>query len=97
MKTILFIFLSVFALQAYAGGKYVCKSGNVERTIEVVYNSPDSKVPCDVKYTKSDSVEILWSAQNQEGYCESKAKKFAIKLTNWGWSCSGLLDNVIAQ
>jgi len=87
MKSILFIFLAALSLNSYAESKYVCKSGNVERIIEVVYSSPDSKVPCDVKYTKSDSAEVLWSAQNETGYCESKSDELALKLENLGWVC----------
>jgi len=87
MKTALFIVLSALTFQGVASDKYVCTSGDVERTIEVLYTTADSKVPCDVKYTKPESTQILWSAQNQEGYCETKAKAFSEKLTGYGWSC----------
>lgn len=47
-----------------------------------------SKVPCEVKYTKPSGSQILWSANHEVGYCESKATAFAAKLDTLGWSCS---------
>jgi len=88
MKYCLFIILSVLAFNTYAENQYVCKSGSVERTITVVYESQTSKVPCLVRYVKPGSSEVLWSAENQEGYCESKAETFAARLTKLGWACS---------
>ncbi len=88
MKSILFLILSVLAFSSYAQDKYVCKNGTSQRIVEVIYSHPDSKVPCEVKYTKSDGHKILWNAKNKVGYCESKAKEFAKKLTGWGWTCS---------
>lgn len=88
MKKILFLTLSVLSFHAFAGDKYVCTHANMERFIEVIYASPDSKVPCKVKYTKPDEVKILWRANNEMGYCESKAEEFAKKQESFGWSCS---------
>jgi hypothetical protein len=47
-------------------------------------------VPCDVKYTKPEGATILWSANNEVGYCENKAQEFAIESAMRGWSCSGV-------
>ena len=30
---------------------------------------------------------MLWSASNQEGYCEQKTREFVEELENWGWDC----------
>jgi hypothetical protein len=62
------------------------------RTIEVVYENPNAKVPCKVDYTKNDggtagTPEALWTAANLEGYCEEKAAFFADKLKGNGWDC----------
>lgn len=49
-------------------------------------------VPCEVQYFKDTEApgesQVLWSAQAQAGYCESKASEFVAKLEGWGWSCS---------
>lgn len=88
MRVILLLMVTIFSFQAYAQDQYVCKNGNTERSVEVVYSQPGSKVPCEVKYTKSSGSQILWSANHEVGYCESKATAFAAKLDTLGWSCS---------
>ncbi|AWK84315.1 hypothetical protein [Photobacterium damselae] len=88
MKALLLVALSIFAFQAQAQDKYVCKSGNSERVIEVVYTNPDSSVPCEVHYTKASETEVLWQASHEKGYCETKAQAFAEKLTSLGIPCT---------
>jgi hypothetical protein len=39
-------------------------------------------------YEKSTGLKTLWRAENEEGYCEEKAKEFAEKQANWGYECS---------
>ncbi|WP_318466528.1 hypothetical protein [Photobacterium leiognathi] len=90
MKPLLLVALTVLAFQAHAQDKYVCKRGDSERVVEVVYTNPSSQVPCEVHYTKSTGTEVLWDAKNEKGYCEAKAKAFAEKLTTLGMTCSGL-------
>lgn len=90
MKSLLLVALSILAFQAHAQDKYVCKSDHSERVIEVVYTNPNSKVPCEVHYTKPDGTAVLWDAKHEVGYCEAKAKAFAEKLTTLGMSCSGV-------
>ncbi|WP_419206882.1 hypothetical protein [Photobacterium leiognathi] len=90
MKPLLLVALTVLAFQAQAQDKYVCKRGDSERVVEVVYTNPGSQVPCEVHYTKSTGTEVLWDAKNEKGYCEAKAKAFAEKLTTLGMTCSGL-------
>ncbi|PSU98290.1 hypothetical protein C0W80_15045 [Photobacterium leiognathi subsp. mandapamensis] len=90
MKPLLLVALTVLAFQAHAQDKYVCKRGDSERVVEVVYTNPGSQVPCEVHYTKSTGTEVLWDAKNEKGYCEAKAKAFAEKLTTLGMTCSGL-------
>lgn len=88
MKVILLLILSILSFQAYAQDQYVCKNGNTERTVEVVYSQPGSKVPCEVKYTKSTGSKILWNADHKVGYCETKAQQFVVKLKGLGWACN---------
>ncbi|PSV15868.1 hypothetical protein C0W59_09740 [Photobacterium kishitanii] len=92
MKVIILLVLSILSFQVYAQDRYVCHKDGAERTVEVVYSQPGSKVPCEVKYTKPDSNKILWSANHEVGYCETKAKQFVLKLGGFGWSCSDVND-----
>ncbi|MCK5817891.1 MAG: hypothetical protein KAH18_01285 [Psychromonas sp.] len=93
MKSFLFLILSFLAFYSFGQQKYVCKSGNTQRIVEVVYKHPDSKVPCEVRYTKPNSHKVLWHAENKVGYCESKAKAFVKKLTNFGLTCSSVTND----
>lgn len=93
MKTIpssIFAITAFIALNAFAEERYVCSHGDAERIIEVVYLSTDAPVPCEVTYSKEGNQQTLWSAQNEAGYCESKAQELAQKQAGWGWSCTGL-------
>ncbi len=76
------------ALSAQADQKFTCSYGDAVREIHVVYVSPDSAVPCSVQYKKDGSLETLWSAENESGYCEEKAQAFVAKQEGWGWACS---------
>ncbi|MDX8385884.1 MAG: hypothetical protein R8M11_05120 [Gallionella sp.] len=71
-----------------ANETYVCKHGNQERTIKVVYANADSSVPCAVTYDKGTGTESLWQAQNSPGYCSEKAAEFVEKQRVWGWDCN---------
>jgi len=66
--------------------KTICSHGNQTRVIEVVYKTEDV-LPCEVRYAKSDSSKVLWSANNAENYCETKASAFVEKQVAWGWNC----------
>ncbi|MEC6798125.1 hypothetical protein VXS03_13770 [Photobacterium sp. S4TG1] len=96
MKVMLLLMLSILSFQASAQEAYVCKNGTAERTVEVVYSQPGNKVPCDVQYIKSSGSQVLWSANHEVGYCESKAQAFATKLGTLGWTCSKV-SNVAAE
>jgi len=72
---------------ALAGESYTCMNGADERKISVVYTEPGHTVPCEVVYEKSSGMQTLWRADNQEGYCEEKAKAFAEKQATWGYQC----------
>jgi hypothetical protein len=76
---------------AQDAGKYQCTHGELVRRVEV-FTEPGVTVPCEVHYFKDTEApgesQVLWSAQAQEGYCDSKASEFVAKLEGWGWSCS---------
>lgn len=91
MKQILLFgsMLSLLALsvQASEGERYHCAFGQQGRTISVVYEVEGQAAPCEVRYEKEDGVETPWSADNEEGYCEEKAREFVEQHREWGWRC----------
>ena len=66
---------------------YRCVMGNVERIIAVHYPHGET-LPCEVHYSKPEGSQILWTAQNTEGYCEQRAENFVEKQRGWGWQCN---------
>jgi len=66
-----------------------CSYGQLTRSIEVVYAHPGQAVPCEVIYNKSmeSSVETLWRADSEAGYCEARAQALIDKLAGFGWRC----------
>ncbi len=82
------VLLGLLANSAMADIGYICSHADKERKIDVVYKEPNSKVPCDVQYTKDGNTEVLWQAANLEGYCEQKAEEFVQKQVGWGWQCN---------
>lgn len=71
-----------------AGDAYVCQMDTQERHISITYINEGMTVPCQVNYVKEDgSPQVLWDAQNAEGYCEQKAAEFVEKQRGWGWDC----------
>jgi hypothetical protein len=87
------ILLMVFSIpaSAVAADKYRCSEGNLERRVEIIYE-PGRAVPCVVQYFKDTEApgetQVLWRAQNESGYCESKAAAFIEQLDSQGWNCS---------
>ena len=84
------ILLSGAAL-AEEGGPFYCSHGDLERRVEVVYETGGA-MPCQVQYHKDTEApgepQILWTAQNELGYCEERASEFVGKLEEWGWDCA---------
>ena len=78
----------IFSGIAAANEEYVCNFGDAKRLISVNYESEHEQVPCQVQYDKGHGAEMLWNAQSEVGYCESKAAEFVAKQESWGWSCS---------
>ena len=67
----------------------VCKKGTEQRSVSIVYAQTNSKVPCEVKYTKGGSTQSLWNYQHETGKCEGHASEFIAKLQGIGWTCAG--------
>lgn len=75
---------NVFAANNY---DYTCSSRTEIRLISVEYDNVDSQTPCQVFYSKNGIKKMLWQANQQAGYCESKALEFVNKQINWGFDC----------
>lgn len=75
---------------AQADGKYQCSYGDLTRRVEIL-TEPGVSVPCEVHYYKDSEApgesQVLWSAQNDGAYCESRTTEFIAKLEGWGWNC----------
>ena len=91
LSTVLII--TAFVGQALAN-PISCTYGDLSRKIEVVYSDPGQSVPCEVIYDKSaeGTIETLWRANNEAGYCEARAAGLADKLSGMGWQCTSDAD-----
>ena len=82
--------LSPALLFAQDAVRYECSIDEVTRRVEVL-SEPGVSVPCEVHYYKVPEVPgedlVLWSAQNEAGYCEARAAEFVEKLRSMGWTC----------
>ncbi|MBX3018082.1 MAG: hypothetical protein KF767_09345 [Bdellovibrionaceae bacterium] len=85
LATILFLTAN---LAMAADGEHLCKSGKLERKVNIVELEAGKKAPCEVKYTKENGEEkVLYSAKADESYCSTKAHEFMGKLKELGWEC----------
>lgn len=79
------------AVLAEEGGPFYCSHGDLERRVEIVYETGGA-MPCEVQYHKDTEApgehQVLWTAQNELGYCEEQASEFVGKLEEWGWDCA---------
>jgi hypothetical protein len=79
-----------FASLAQEQSNYQCSHGDLQRRVEIVYETGVT-VPCEVHYYKDTEApgerQVLWRALKEEGYCEEKTQEFIRQLASWGWSC----------
>ena len=70
----------------------VCTSGGNTRKVELISASAETKVPCEVHYKKETEQpghdQVIYTANNEIGFCHAKATAFVEKLTGMGWACS---------
>lgn len=75
---------------AIAADNYRCTLGDLVRRVEIYYE-PGREVPCEVHYYKDTEMpgerQVPWRAQNEAGYCESRAAAFIEQLKSQGWDC----------
>ncbi len=69
---------------------YECSVDELTRRVQILAE-PGQAVPCEVHYYKvtenPGEDQVLWSAQNEAGYCEAKAAEFVERLRGLGWTC----------
>lgn len=75
---------------AQAQQNFSCSMGELTRRVEIV-SEPGVAVPCEVHYYKDDEApgerQVLWSAENDAGYCEARTQEFVARLSAMGWDC----------
>lgn len=73
-----------------AAENYICTLEDLVRRVEIYYE-PGREVPCEVHYYKDTEMpgerQVPWRAQNEVGYCESRAGAFIEQLKSQGWDC----------
>lgn len=86
-KTFLLVGLLGVSLGAIADEQVICTHGQQIRTILLDYEVDGQLLPCKVYYKKSTGTQVLWTAQGEAGFCESKMEAFVKKQEGWGWRC----------
>ncbi len=97
MQIIAILALSA-SINAYADS-WNCSNSDLVREVVIEYPQGGS-VPCNVVYKKqTEGVEdqVLWSAENQEGYCEDKARELVASLESWGWVCLETVSSEVEE
>lgn len=85
--SLFFGLFTAFAAHGVENSGYLCRAGDQVRAIHIVYPNK-TLVPCEVQYIKNGTLQVLWTANNETGYCERKASEFVKKQRSWGWNCS---------
>ncbi|MEM7376051.1 MAG: hypothetical protein AAF460_00975 [Pseudomonadota bacterium] len=71
-----------------------CTKANLTRLVYLRADTPDG-VPCNVLYAKLDegpSIDTLWRAENDYGYCKDRYVRFVAKLQDaLAWHCDELV------
>jgi hypothetical protein len=69
----------------------ICTNNSKRRRVTLDYQAEEKSVPCQVIYEKPtempDYRQVLWYANQTEGYCEQKMDGFIRKLEGYGWQC----------
>jgi hypothetical protein len=90
MKGRLLVLAGTFALPVFAAAEaanYECVNGGSTRRVEVAFPVV-GETRCEVRYHKDGESVVLWNAQADSAYCETKARDFVAKLREAGWSCA---------
>ena len=90
---ILTVILFTVPLCTYADS-WSCSRGNDVREIHIELTT-SSPVPCHVVYKKqTEGVEdrVLWSANNNDSFCDEKAQGLVAKLESFEWVCTETIN-----
>ena len=88
-NTSAFLFCALTVSSAANADAWSCSHIDLVREVLIEYPEGDV-LPCNVVYKKAIegfTDQVLWSASNEQGYCEQKAREFVVKLESWGWDC----------
>ena len=92
MREKLLILGTALALPGFVAAQaptYDCAHGGSTRRVEVAFPVAGA-TRCEVRYHKDGATHVLWSAEVESSYCESKARDFIAKLQEAGWSCANV-------
>ncbi len=67
------------------------------RIVELIYDSPESPIPCRVLYTKDGTTTEEASAQNTKGYCEKAERKIVRTLVKADYTCEHSFEGVTIE
>ena len=85
---------------AQGSQNYLCKYGDLQRRVEILYETGGT-LPCEVHYYKDSEspgeMNVLWRAMNEAGYCEAKTQEFVTKLKALGWNCAPNDDATMSE
>lgn len=86
------LLLSILVLPSVSfANSWTCHKAELTRNVVIFYPNEPARLPCKVYYTKPmENVmpRTLWTADNDDNYCERKAVEFIKKLESWDWQCS---------
>jgi len=71
----------------FANQTHTCIHRSTDRFISVVYENLESKLPCEVQYTRRNQTQTVFWADKELGFCEKKAMELVQKHKKWGWKC----------
>ncbi len=79
--------------------QFACLREEMTRLVYLEYSDVVGEPPCSVVYEKGPpgqpTREVLWRAENTQGYCEAQARAFVEKLRKSNWKC-GLFRDVFS-
>ena len=64
-----------------------CRFGENVRRVELRIADERTRLPCEVVYWKRGEPSVLWRAETEAGYCESRAEELVETLESSGWIC----------
>jgi len=80
------------ACQPASAAEFLCRHGDLLRRVEVVAGEAVPDAACEVRYWRDASTstegEVLWRANQDLDFCDSRARNLLARLETGGWSCA---------